>query len=263
MAGWALEATSMSSNRPNTRGRMASCSNGPTTVAVTSLIPETVKWLAQNRVQRSRKPAGVVAASRARARKSTAVPSRSMRAAICTGARLGAGAPSALRSLARPSWRGGREGALRGAPVSGVSCGWSAPARRIWPRSQPRGSAATAAISPGRAPRPKRVTAIAALSSFDEAKTAPPCTDGAVRSLARRRATLPSASFEDPASVTGKADGVQHPRRFYKAVTTGPVEGGFAVLLDGRTPRAPGGTPLILPTAGLAALVAEEWDAQD
>lgn len=63
--------------------------------------------------------------------------------------------------------------------------------------------------------------------------------------------------------MTGKADGVQHPRRFYKAVTTAPVEGGHAVLLDGRAPRAPGGTRLILPTQGLAALVAEEWDAQD
>lgn len=63
--------------------------------------------------------------------------------------------------------------------------------------------------------------------------------------------------------MTGKADGVQHPRRFYKTVTTGPVEGGHVVLLDGRTPKAPGGTPLVLPTAGLAALVAEEWDAQD
>lgn len=63
--------------------------------------------------------------------------------------------------------------------------------------------------------------------------------------------------------MTGKADGVQHPRRFYKAVTTGPVDGGHAVLLDGRTPKAPGGSPLVLPTPGLAALVAEEWDAQD
>jgi chaperone required for assembly of F1-ATPase len=63
--------------------------------------------------------------------------------------------------------------------------------------------------------------------------------------------------------VTGKADGVQHPRRFYKAVTTGAVDGGHAVLLDGRMPKAPGGSPLILPSQGLAALVAEEWDAQD
>lgn len=63
--------------------------------------------------------------------------------------------------------------------------------------------------------------------------------------------------------MTGKADGVQHPRRFYKAVTTAPVDGGHAVLLDGRTPRAPGGSPLVLPTQGLAALAAEEWDAQN
>lgn len=63
--------------------------------------------------------------------------------------------------------------------------------------------------------------------------------------------------------MTGKGDGVQHPRRFYKAVTVAPADRGHAVLLDGRTPRAPGGTPLVLPTAALAALAAAEWDAQD
>ena len=40
------------------------------------------------------------------------------------------------------------------------------------------------------------------------------------------------------------------------------MEGGFAVLLDGRAPRSPTGRPLILPTLGLAQIVAEEWDAQ-
>ncbi|MDP1736460.1 MAG: ATP12 family protein [Caulobacter sp.] len=63
--------------------------------------------------------------------------------------------------------------------------------------------------------------------------------------------------------MTGKGDGVQHPRRFYKAVTVEPAEGGFAVRLDGRTPKAPGGTPLVLPTAPLAGLAAAEWNAQD
>jgi chaperone required for assembly of F1-ATPase len=63
--------------------------------------------------------------------------------------------------------------------------------------------------------------------------------------------------------VTGKGDGVQHPRRFYRAVTVAAQPQGHAVLLDGRAPRAPGGTPLVLPTPGLAALAAEEWDAQD
>src|SRR5262249_9737267 len=34
------------------------------------------------------------------------------------------------------------------------------------------------------------------------------------------------------------------------------------VRLDGRTPRSPAGRPLVLPTPELAALIAEEWDAQ-
>lgn len=60
-----------------------------------------------------------------------------------------------------------------------------------------------------------------------------------------------------------KNDGVQRPRRFYKAVTTGPAEGGgFAVLLDGRTPRTPAGAKLVLPTESLARVVAADWDAQ-
>ncbi len=63
--------------------------------------------------------------------------------------------------------------------------------------------------------------------------------------------------------MTGKGDGVQHPRRFYRAVTTGPAGEGHAVLLDGRTPKAPGGAPLVLPTPALAELLGAEWDAQD
>ncbi|MDP1630333.1 MAG: ATP12 family protein [Caulobacter sp.] len=62
--------------------------------------------------------------------------------------------------------------------------------------------------------------------------------------------------------MTGKSDGTQAPRRFYKAVTVEPVAGGHAVRLDGRGPKGPGGTPLVLPTPALAALVAAEWDAQ-
>jgi chaperone required for assembly of F1-ATPase len=52
------------------------------------------------------------------------------------------------------------------------------------------------------------------------------------------------------------------PRRFYKAVDVAPAEGGFAVQLDGRTPRTPAGRPLTAPTEALARLVAEEWAAQ-
>lgn len=57
-------------------------------------------------------------------------------------------------------------------------------------------------------------------------------------------------------------DNVQRPKRFYKAVSVGDADGGHAVLLDGRTPKTPAGRRLILPTAALAALVAEDWEAQ-
>ncbi len=52
------------------------------------------------------------------------------------------------------------------------------------------------------------------------------------------------------------------PRRFYKTVDVAPVDGGFAVQLDGRVPKSPRKSPLILPTEALAALIAGEWDAQ-
>ncbi len=63
--------------------------------------------------------------------------------------------------------------------------------------------------------------------------------------------------------MAAREDGVQHPRRFYTAVTVAPSGRGYAVRLDGRMPKAPGGTPLVLPTQGLASLAAGEWDAQN
>jgi chaperone required for assembly of F1-ATPase len=54
----------------------------------------------------------------------------------------------------------------------------------------------------------------------------------------------------------------EKPRRFYKAVEVAAADGGFAVLLDGRALRTPGGTRLVLPTRALADLVAGEWAAQ-
>lgn len=52
------------------------------------------------------------------------------------------------------------------------------------------------------------------------------------------------------------------PKRFWKAAQVAQVEGGFAVLLDTRPVKTPAKASLILPTEGLAALVAAEWDAQ-
>lgn len=54
----------------------------------------------------------------------------------------------------------------------------------------------------------------------------------------------------------------EKPRRFYKAVEVRPGEGGFQVLLDGRSPRSSKGAKLWGPTQALAELCAEEWAAQ-
>lgn len=53
------------------------------------------------------------------------------------------------------------------------------------------------------------------------------------------------------------------PKRFYTTVTTAPAEdGGYAVQLDGRSVRTPAKLPLTVPTARVADLLAEEWEAQ-
>jgi chaperone required for assembly of F1-ATPase len=54
----------------------------------------------------------------------------------------------------------------------------------------------------------------------------------------------------------------EKPRRFYKSVEVAEADAGFAVLLDGRALRTPGGARLALPTRALAEQVAAEWAAQ-
>jgi chaperone required for assembly of F1-ATPase len=55
---------------------------------------------------------------------------------------------------------------------------------------------------------------------------------------------------------------VELPKRFYKEVGVGTVAGGFAVTLDGKSPRTPGQIPVVVPQQPLAAAMAEEWAAQ-
>ena len=51
--------------------------------------------------------------------------------------------------------------------------------------------------------------------------------------------------------------------RFWTEATVGPhADGGWAVLLDGRTPKTPDKAALVLPTQAAAQLVADEWAAQ-
>jgi chaperone required for assembly of F1-ATPase len=55
---------------------------------------------------------------------------------------------------------------------------------------------------------------------------------------------------------------VEKPRRFYRDVTVAPVDGGYSVLLDARRLKTPQAALMRLPTAALAAQVAEEWASQ-
>jgi chaperone required for assembly of F1-ATPase len=52
------------------------------------------------------------------------------------------------------------------------------------------------------------------------------------------------------------------PKRFYKDVGVGTVGDGFAVTLDGRSPRTPGMKPVVVPSEALARAMAVEWAAQ-
>lgn len=54
-----------------------------------------------------------------------------------------------------------------------------------------------------------------------------------------------------------------YPRRFYKTVTTAEDDGGYVVLLDGRTLKTPGKAKLHITSAHVADLIAMEWDAQE
>ena len=51
-------------------------------------------------------------------------------------------------------------------------------------------------------------------------------------------------------------------KRFYKDVSVAPSDGGFAVLLDGRSVKTPARNTLVLPTEKLASAIAAEWRAQ-
>ena len=54
----------------------------------------------------------------------------------------------------------------------------------------------------------------------------------------------------------------QLPTRFYRAVEVSAHANGHAVLLDGRMPKSPARSPLVVPTRPLAERLAREWDAQ-
>ena len=63
--------------------------------------------------------------------------------------------------------------------------------------------------------------------------------------------------------MAGKlAPPVELPKRFFKAVSSGPHLDGFGVFLDGKPVKTPAGAVMVLPNAALAQMLAHEWDAQ-
>ncbi|MEQ1901551.1 MAG: ATP12 family protein [Devosia sp.] len=54
----------------------------------------------------------------------------------------------------------------------------------------------------------------------------------------------------------------QLPKRFYKEVGTKPVDGGYTVTLDGKSPRTPGMKVVVVPILAIAEAMAIEWAAQ-
>ena len=52
------------------------------------------------------------------------------------------------------------------------------------------------------------------------------------------------------------------PKRFWSRVTVTETDGGFGISLDDKPVNTPSKTRLIVPTRGLADLIAAEWDAQ-
>ncbi|MBX3492729.1 MAG: ATPase [Parvibaculum sp.] len=57
-------------------------------------------------------------------------------------------------------------------------------------------------------------------------------------------------------------DGPRLPKRFYKEAQAGEVEGGYAILLDGRAVKTPSKQVLAVPYAALARAMAAEWAGQ-
>jgi len=51
-------------------------------------------------------------------------------------------------------------------------------------------------------------------------------------------------------------------KRFYKTVSVAPVDGGFAVMLDGKPVKTPARGSLVLPAEKLANAIAAEWQVQ-
>ncbi len=69
-------------------------------------------------------------------------------------------------------------------------------------------------------------------------------------------------SDPDPVKRAQEAMRTPLPKRFYKDVSVGGEEGRWAILLDGRSVKTPTKNVLEVPNKTVAALLADEWQAQ-
>lgn len=73
---------------------------------------------------------------------------------------------------------------------------------------------------------------------------------------------LEDGQADDPLARARAAQRVPLPKRFYKEVSVGEADGGFTILLDGKSVRTPARGLLKVPVRALADAMAEEWAAQ-
>ncbi|ACB94954.1 ATP12 family chaperone protein [Beijerinckia indica] len=78
-------------------------------------------------------------------------------------------------------------------------------------------------------------------------------------------ALFPQAASEpiDPVAMARRDLKKALPKRFYREARAEPVEGGFALTLDGKPAKTPARQDLVLPTLAAAEALAAEWNAQE
>ena len=68
--------------------------------------------------------------------------------------------------------------------------------------------------------------------------------------------------WEQAVRLTQAAMRTPEIKRFYEAAAVGEVDGGYALLLDGRGARTPAKNKLVAPTRAIAEAIAAEWAGQ-
>ncbi|WP_159727311.1 ATP12 family chaperone protein [Methylosinus sp. Ce-a6] len=66
----------------------------------------------------------------------------------------------------------------------------------------------------------------------------------------------------NPLRIAAQSARTEAPKRFYRSAGVGEADGGYAVLLDGRTVKTPARRILATPSSPLTGAIAAEWEAQ-